>query len=145
MPDPIRIHVRGEPIAQPRPRVVNIGGRARAISAPRKHPVNDWKRRIMVALATQFDGEPLDGPLTLDCTFLMPRPKRLYRKKDPSSKVWHISRPDLDNIIKAVKDALTGIVWRDDSQICELNIRKWHHEKEGHPAAILEVRRCLSD
>ena len=140
----IRLYVRGEPIPQPRPRVVTISGRARAISAPGKHPVNDWKKRIMVALATQFDGDILDGPVRLDVIFLMPRPKRLMRKKDPAGEVWHITRPDADNLIKAVKDACTGVLWQDDSQVCELIVRKRHHAKDGHPAAMVEVT-CLTD
>ncbi len=140
----VRLEIRGEPIAQPRPRVVTIAGRARAISAPRKHPVTDWKKRIMVALAQQFDGEILDGPIHLDVLFLMPRPKRLYRKKDPLGEVWHTSRPDADNLIKAVKDAMNSIVWKDDSQVCELVVTKKYHGKNGHPAAVVEVR-CLTD
>ena len=140
----IRLYIRGEPIPQPRPRVVTIGGRARAISAPSKHPVNDWKKRIMVALATQFDGDILDGPVRLDVTFLMPRPKRLMRRKDPEGEVWHTTRPDADNLVKALKDACSGVIYKDDSQVCELIVRKKHHAKGGHPAAMVEVG-CLSD
>tara|TARA_R110000824_G_scaffold35913_1_gene112067 strand:+ start:85 stop:522 length:438 start_codon:yes stop_codon:yes gene_type:complete len=140
----IRLYIRGEPIPQPRPRVVTIGGRARAISAPSKHPVTDWKKRIMVALATQFDGDILDGPVRLDVTFLMPRPKRLMRRKDPEGEVWHTTRPDADNLVKALKDACSGVIYKDDSQVCELIVRKKHHAKGGHPAAMVEVG-CLSD
>jgi Holliday junction resolvase RusA-like endonuclease len=30
------------------------------------------------------------------------------------------ARPDLDNVLKLVMDALTGIAWRDDRQVCEI-------------------------
>ena len=98
----------------------------------------------MVAIEAQFDGEILDGPVQLECTFAMPRPKRLMRKKDPEGEVWHTSRPDADNLIKAVKDACTGVLWKDDSQVCEMVVRKRYHAKGGHPAAMLEIR-CLKD
>ena len=140
----IRLEIRGAPIAQPRPRVVTIAGRARAISATSKHPVKDWKKRIMVAVESQFKGEPLQGPLRLKCSFLMPRPKRLYRKKDAEGEVWSSSRPDLDNLIKAVKDALNGIVWHDDSQVASLTVEKHYHSKTGGPGAVVEIE-CLND
>jgi Holliday junction resolvase RusA-like endonuclease len=32
---------------------------------------------------------------------------------------WHTGKPDVDNLAKALYDALKGIVWRDDSQIVQ--------------------------
>jgi len=40
------------------------------------------------------------------------------------ANVAHTSKPDLDNMVKLVKDALTGVFWRDDSQIDALDARK---------------------
>lgn len=42
---------------------------------------------------------------------------------------WHVSRPDLDNIIKAVLDSLNGIVFDDDSAVCELLATKEYGEE----------------
>lgn len=38
-------------------------------------------------------------------------------------------KPDLDNIAKTVADALNGIVYNDDSQICEISMTKVYGEK----------------
>jgi len=59
------------------------------------------------------------------------RPKSHYGKNGlkKNALVWHQGRPDLDNMIKAVKDALTGIVYRDDGQIClEIASKKYADE-----------------
>jgi Holliday junction resolvase RusA-like endonuclease len=42
----------------------------------------------------------------------------------PKRLVQHIKKPDLDNFVKAVKDALKGLVYRDDSQIVRLAASK---------------------
>lgn len=38
-------------------------------------------------------------------------------------------KPDIDNIAKAVLDALNSVAYRDDTQIVELQIRKQYSEK----------------
>lgn len=38
-------------------------------------------------------------------------------------------KPDIDNIAKAVLDALNSVAYRDDIQIVELQIRKQYSEK----------------
>ena len=63
-------------------------------------------------------------------TFYMDRPKNHYGtgknadKLKPSAPVWHIARPDIDNFIKFIMDALNGTYWRDDSQICLISAKK---------------------
>ena len=42
----------------------------------------------------------------------MPRPPVLLPEI-----VIHAKRPDTDNLVKLVKDALTGVYWKDDSQV----------------------------
>lgn len=39
-------------------------------------------------------------------------------------QIWHIKKPDRDNLDKAVLDALTGIFWHDDCQVCSGTIEK---------------------
>lgn len=55
---------------------------------------------------------PLTGPVSVFMLFY------LGEKRDSHG------RPDLDNLVKAVKDAMTGVVYRDDSQIVELLAKK---------------------
>lgn len=129
MAELIRILVKGDPVPQPRPRTFRHGKITRTVSAPAGHPVKTWKQRIILAAQSQYDGLPITGPITLCCDFVMARPKRLMRKKDSEGQIWNDKRPDLDNLIKAVKDSLNGHCWIDDSQVSMLTISKKYANK----------------
>lgn len=59
-----------------------------------------------------------EGPVSLWARFYLPRPKNATTGKG-RARAWHIARPDLDNLEKAVMDALTQAgVWVDDSLVC---------------------------
>lgn len=77
----------------------------------------------------------LKGDISLNVTFYMPRPKKHYRtgkyarllKKD--SPFWHSTKPDIDNLVKFVMDALQGILWSDDCKIVRLETSKIYSKK----------------
>ena len=47
------------------------------------------------------------------------------------------TKPDVDNYAKGVKDACNGILWRDDSQVVELFVRKFY---SLNPRVVVKVR-----
>lgn len=117
----LRILVPGVPIAQPRHKVALRGRRAVAY-IPCDHAIHEWRRRVArfaVAAAEEQGWEFAwcEGGVGIDVAYYMPR-ARSNKRKLPTIK------PDLSNLNKAIEDALTGIVWRDDSVICESNERK---------------------
>ena len=64
---------------------------------------------------------PLEGPLSLTVRFYMPRPKAHLTARcglKSSAPQWPATRPDTTKLLRAVEDALNGICWFDDSQIC---------------------------
>lgn len=137
----IQFFVQGEPKPQPRPRAFarKMGDKfvARVFDAG---TAEGWKAQIAVAAKPFLPAEPLDGPIALRVTFNLPRPKA-HLKKDGSVKdgapLWHTSRPDLDNYVKAVCDALTQIgMWRDDNQVADMSLRKQYGPQAG---AFVEV------
>jgi len=74
--------------------------------------------------------------------FLLKRPKRLYRKKDPDGIIPHAAKPDRDNLDKAVLDVLTTLgFWRDDGQISAGRIDKYYHAKGDKPGARITIKR----
>jgi crossover junction endodeoxyribonuclease RusA len=85
---------------------------------------------------------PMVGPVSTQVTFIFPRPKSHYRtgryQFDLRSDApeYHSSKPDTDKLLRAIGDALTGIVVRDDSQIAHLSAYKVY----GAPAsAVVDV------
>lgn len=44
---------------------------------------------------------------------------------------FHSSKPDIDNLIKTVFDALNGIAYHDDGLICSVNSCKFYDENPG--------------
>ena len=72
------------------------------------------------------------------------RPKRLLRKKDSEERMWHGSKPDIDNVVKSVLDSLVMAgVLRDDVQVVELMARSVYASKSEGPG--VEVRLSSID
>ena len=105
------------PIAQPRPRAANIGGRIVMRSAASSHPSNAFKATARIAASGVYSGPPLTGSIVLTVVFVLPRPKNRIWKSRPMPRENHTKRPDLDNLMKSLKDALSGTIWKDDSQV----------------------------
>ena len=63
---------------------------------------------------------PLDGSLALSVRIYRDMPKSLSKKRRAAAEaelLRPITKPDLDNYVKGIKDALKGICWNDDSQV----------------------------
>lgn len=60
----------------------------------------------------------------MDLVFVFPRPKSVPKKLG-GGRLWHAVKPDRDNLQKSFQDALNGILYRDDSQICAGSVRKY--------------------
>ena len=133
----MKIVVPVVPVAQPRQRHAVIGGAVRNYT-PADHPVNAYKAALMM-YAKQAGAKPLNGPVRVDIDFFLPRPKRLMRRKDPDGPLRHVAKPDVDNLWKSTADALRGIAWRDDAQVCSTLARKWYCEKGGVPRVEITV------
>lgn len=67
--------------------------------------------------------KPEVGAVSLSIEFIMPRPKR-FLWKGPHAEPRHCTKPDRNNLEKAIEDALKGIVWADDAQVSEGPVSK---------------------
>jgi Holliday junction resolvase RusA-like endonuclease len=56
--------------------------------------------------------------------FVKPKITKKELATNPDKYVFPIKKPDLDNIAKAILDALNGVAWHDDSQVVELIVEK---------------------
>lgn len=117
----ITFSVPGEPVPQPRPRVSTRGGFARAY-VPAKHPVHAYRQSLAAAARAaglSDTGEPLS--VVIDAVFV--RPKSHVRKSGVKPDAPKLPRPDVDNIAKAVLDALQDVIG-DDTCVARLVVEK---------------------
>ena len=97
----------------------------------------DWKQQVASAARQAYDGPLLTGPLRVTMQFYRPRPKGHYNAKGELNKKGRESiaptgRPDCGKLCRAVDDAITSVVWRDDAQVVAERVTKdW-----GEPARV---------
>ena len=136
MPEILVFTVHTVPVPQPRHTVSRKTGRA---FIPSGNPIHQFKADLKSHVREQYSGPVMDGAITLHCFFLLPRTKGMIWKKKPMPRVKHTKKPDTDNLMKAVKDALTGILWRDDSQVWyEVGCKEYHSGDES-PRVLIHV------
>ena len=118
----IEILIPSIPIAQPRQkhRLAKYGEKSFIQNyTPTDSPVNSFKAVSKLVAKVAMKGlPPFLGPLRVDVEFVLPRPKRLVWKNKKMPRERHIIKPDRDNLEKSIFDALNGIVWGDDCQVC---------------------------
>lgn len=124
---PITFTVPGLPIAQPRQRtrVMSFGGKAIAQNyTPTKAPVNAFKASVQLAAQQAHPGPLLEGPLEVSLLFRLERKKCHTKKRGDNPRLFATKKPDLDNLMKSVCDALNNVVWKDDSQVAVVRLEK---------------------
>lgn len=104
----VTFYVHGKPEPQGSARAFMAAGRPVITSANRN--LKDW--RTIVQLAAQQHAHMHDGPVEVVLRFYLPRPASL-----PKKVTRHVKRPDVDKLARAALDALTGVFFKDDSQV----------------------------
>lgn len=132
MNDPLTFFIPGIPAPGGSKRFVGLSkktGRAILIDAAGQKNKN-W-RSICADMASQaMVGRPvMDGPLKVSFEFHVPRPLGHFSGKKgfplrASAPKYPVTRPDVLKLSRSTEDALTGIVWRDDSQTFDLHAIK---------------------
>ena len=127
----IEFHVDGQAVTQgsKTARVVKTrdGRSFAAMFEQNARNLTAWRARIAEEAQKVMDGPLMEGPLAMEVVFTLPRPKSRPKKYRYPDK-----KPDYDKLVRAVGDALTKVVYRDDSQLCHVVVDKRY---EGDPEA----------
>ena len=113
-------------------------GSGRAIVTDANKKAKAWKGRVAQVAGENFNGELLTGPLDVCFTFYRPRLASHYGtgrnagSLKESAPAYPITRPDALKLARGCEDALSGVVYRDDSQIVDEVLRK----RWGSPARV---------
>lgn len=132
--------VPGIPVPKKRPRVMKTG-----ISfTPKETEV--YENLIRMAFKQKYSGqEPTEGALQVIMTFTFPIPASAKRKKLPDKIKegdYFFRRPDIDNLLKTVLDALNGVAFKDDSQVVMMAARKVYG---AIPGAMISIRSMVNN
>jgi Holliday junction resolvase RusA-like endonuclease len=121
-----QIEVIGRPIPQGSKRAFVVRGTNRAVIVDQQGQALGLWREAIARAARTAQGGPTHRPVRVVIDFLFARPKGHTGKKGllPSAPKHMTTKPDLDKLIRAVLDALTGVVWVDDSQVVTVTARK---------------------
>jgi Holliday junction resolvase RusA-like endonuclease len=119
------IIIQGTPIAKKRPRFVRRGKYVGAYNCQE----TEEGRWILDAKQAITEKAEAGTPVALKCWFYFDFPKSMSKKKH--REAVHTSKPDLDNLVKFVKDCLNGIAWHDDSQVVSIMAKKLYDYEGG--------------
>lgn len=137
-PSQLNLWVPGKPRGQGRPRAVRRGNHAGVHKAKEDEQNEQWIEACWLA-----EGKPrLEGAISLTIAAYFDRPKGHYLKDGSLSApgrraAFYTSKPDGDNILKAVCDALNGRAWADDAQIIRATVTKNWSGRAGAGIRIL--------
>lgn len=135
----IEFVIPGEAVAQGRPRASAANGTVRMYD-PKKS--RDFKQFVSLIASQNAPASLLEGELALRVKIYRPIPKSFSKKKTAlaeSGTLRPISKPDVDNYVKGVKDGCNKIIWKDDSQIVDLHVSKFYSNKPRVEVQVTSV------
>lgn len=115
----------------PRPQGSKSFVRGRIVEASKY--VGKWRKDV-ASVASDVYTEPTERPVVVELEFTFKRPKSHVTSKGvlrDGYSLYHLQRPDVDKLSRAILDALTGIAYRDDSQVVSLAASKQWGESDG--------------
>ncbi len=145
LPVPVSFMFYGTPAPQPRPRISMNGGFARAYT-PADHPVVEYRRSVvqsaLAVLTKKQWKERLRSRVKMELWCVFQRPQsHLLASGLPNAKAPAVPRPDVDNLLKGVMDALTDAgVWSDDVVVVDSRVRKRYVGRAIESHTVVFVR-----
>lgn len=165
----ITFDVVGAPLAEPRPRFFVT--KAGKIGVHHDRKVDPWKKAVRRACQAALEQAgvrelvPSDVGVAAQLVFRMPRPRDHYRGRSsvlrPSAPTLHTTKPDGDNLAKAVLDCvgkwspdapkkgrprvrLPSLVWCDDCQVARIEVLKLYADAEPGARITFSTIRGLN-
>ena len=139
----ISFTVPGRPIPQGSMKAFVRGNRAHLTSD--NPALKDWRAAVGF-YALKAGAELIEGPIRVDVAFTLQRPKGHFRTGRNASLLRDsapelpTTKPDVDKLLRAVLDALTGICFIDDAQVTQVNATKSYALRGEIPQTYIQVR-----
>ncbi|KVT65673.1 endodeoxyribonuclease RusA [Burkholderia ubonensis] len=132
--------VPGKPVAKGRPRFARHGAHVRTFTPEATERYENLVK--MAARAAMRDTQPYEGPVRLIVNIGLPIPASWSAKRQDAAAAGVIGatkKPDADNVVKALKDGMNGVVYVDDGQVVDLWISKRYARVPGVRIEAIEL------
>jgi len=130
--------IHGEPQGKGRPRVTRGG---KHTYTPQK--TKDYESYVQYCFIAKYGNlMPIETDVKMSM-YIVYGVTKSTSKKDRKlmleGKIRPAKKPDIDNIVKAIADALNGLAYLDDKQIVEFEAVKWYGEEPMVRVMIEEI------
>jgi len=141
------VRIPGEPVAQGRPRAFYRPGLGVRVYDPAKS--RNWKATAQQHMAEALVRDRLaslthpfipEAAVELHVLAVFTCPRSHWRKRDPLPRRPKVSKPDAENVAKAVQDAASGVLFTDDAQVYRLTVEKFVGAQGESPYVEVTVR-----
>lgn len=132
--------VKGKPQAKQRPRFSRYG---KVYTPSQTHNYENWIKLCFINKYPNF--KILSGAIDVNIVIFKSIPEKSTSKAKKEEMLNNIikptKKPDIDNVVKSVFDALNKIAYKDDSQICSLSVKKVYAEEESVKIQFFEYTK----
>jgi Holliday junction resolvase RusA-like endonuclease len=129
--EPVAFEVAGVPVPQGSKTTGSRKDGGTFVREGNRAKLEPWRAAVSAAASKAMGGRnPIAGPAALNVEFVFPRPRTHVHTGKRAGEIkanaprWHSSRPDTDKLLRAIGDALTGIVVTDDAQFAAISAEK---------------------
>jgi len=140
--------VPGDPQGKGRPRAARMG-KAKFVRVYTPKETVDYENRIRLFFTERnMAATPIEGPVSMTIYAYFAIPRSVSKKKRAAMIAHEIAptkRPDIDNIIKSFADALNGLAYKDDAQICHVACSKAYGETPQCMCLVSEYLPSILD
>lgn len=140
--------VPGCPVAKGSLRAFTRKGGGVGVEEGNVDKVRPWMSAISLA-ARDAGATPGDGAVRVGLMFVFPRPKGHFTSAGalrPKAPKFHAKKPDVDKLVRAVLDALTGVAFTDDARVAGLDPAPWkRYAGLGEPTGARVIVQSLEE
>ncbi|KVU22297.1 endodeoxyribonuclease RusA [Burkholderia ubonensis] len=136
----VEFTVPGKPVAKGRPRFSRRGAHVH-VHTPEKTESYEGLVKF-IAHTVMRGGAPYVGPVRLVVHIGVPIPASWSQKRQRAAAAGEIGatkKPDADNVVKALKDGMNGVVYVDDGQVVDLWVSKRYASTPGVRVEAIEL------
>lgn len=127
MAEILNIFVHGTPQPQGSAKAFHRPGMKHAVITSDNTKLKPWRQDVSLIAARSMNGRPMvEGAVRVSIAFQFVKPI-----STPKRVTQKVTKPDIDKLSRGVLDALTGIAFRDDSQVVMLFARKEFSDTQG--------------